>query len=69
MALPALSLAAKLLHRAASHGVHVPPAEDDSLGSRLMRLVAEAQQTGLDAEAELRSAARHYAERVREHEG
>jgi XTP/dITP diphosphohydrolase len=68
-ALPALSLAAKLLHRAAASGVPVAPPEDDSLGSRLMRLVAEAQEAGLDAEAELRIAARDYAERVREHEG
>ena len=65
MALPALSLAAKLMHRAASHGVTVEPAVDDELGSRLMRLVAEAQSAGLDAEAELRRAARDYADRVR----
>ena len=65
MALPALSLAAKLMHRAASHGVAVEPADDDELGSRLMRVVAEAQAAGLDAEAELRRAARRYAERVR----
>jgi XTP/dITP diphosphohydrolase len=69
MALPALSLAAKLMHRAASHGVAVPPADDDGLGSRLMLLVAEAQAAGLDAEAELRAAARRYASRVRELEG
>ena len=64
-ALPALSLAAKLMHRAASHGVVVDPADDDGLGSRLMLAVAEAQVAGLDAEAELRAAARRYAERVR----
>jgi XTP/dITP diphosphohydrolase len=69
MALPALSLAAKLMHRAASHDVAVPPADDDGLGSRLMLLVAEAQAAGLDAEAELRAAARRYASRVRELEG
>ena len=66
MALPALSLAAKLMHRAASHGVpDVAPADDDGVGSRLMTLVAEAQASGLDAEGELRAAARRYAERVR----
>jgi len=64
-ALPALSLAAKLMHRAASHGVVVDPADDDGLGSRLMLVVAEAQVAGLDAEAELRAAARRYADRVR----
>ena len=63
--LPALALAAKLMHRAASHGVAVAPADDDGLGSRLMVAVAEAQAAGLDAEAELRGAARRYAERVR----
>ena len=64
-ALPALSLAAKLMHRAASHGVEVPPADDDGLGSRLMELVAGAQADGVDAEAELRRAARRFIERVR----
>ncbi|HTE72316.1 MAG TPA: MazG family protein [Actinomycetes bacterium] len=64
-ALPALALAAKLMHRAASHGVAVPPGDDDGLGSRLMELVAAAQAEGLDAEAELRAAARRFSERVR----
>ena len=66
-ALPALSLAAKLMHRARSHGVEVPVPEagDDGLGSRLLLLVAEAQSAGLDAEAELRATARRYADRVR----
>jgi XTP/dITP diphosphohydrolase len=64
-ALPALALAAKLMHRAASHGVLVDPADDEGLGSRLMLAVAEAQAAGLDAEAELRAAARRYADRVR----
>jgi len=64
-ALPALALAAKLMHRAASHGVVVPPGDDDGLGSRLMELVAAAQAEGLDAEAELRAAARRFSERVR----
>jgi XTP/dITP diphosphohydrolase len=67
--LPALALAAKLMRRAASHGVAVPPADDDGLGSRLMLLVAEAERAGVDAEGELRAAARRYAERVRQREG
>ena len=65
MALPALSLAAKLMHRADSHGVTVELPGDDSLGSRLLRLVAEARVAGLDPETELRVAARDYADRVR----
>jgi XTP/dITP diphosphohydrolase len=64
-ALPALSLAAKLMHRAESHGVDAAAGDDDGVGSRLMRLVAEARSAGLDAEAELRAATRRYAERVR----
>jgi XTP/dITP diphosphohydrolase len=64
-ALPALALAAKLMHRAASHGVAVPPGDDDGLGSQLMELVAAAQAEGVDAEAELRAAARRFSDRVR----
>jgi XTP/dITP diphosphohydrolase len=65
MSLPALALAAKLIHRAQSHGVEVPVTDDDGIGSRLMQLVTESREDGLDAEAELRAAARRYAERVR----
>jgi XTP/dITP diphosphohydrolase len=69
MSLPALALAAKLIHRARSHGVEVPVTDDGGIGSRLMQLVTEAKDAGLDAEAELRAAARRYAERVRSAEG
>ena len=65
VALPALALAGKLMHRAFAHGVQVDPADDNGIGSQLMLLVAQAQSDGLDAEAELRGAARRYAERVR----
>jgi XTP/dITP diphosphohydrolase len=65
MSLPALSLAAKLIHRAHSHGVDVPVTDDDGVGSRLMQLVTDSQAMGLDAEQELRAAARRYAARVR----
>ena len=68
MALPALSLAGKLMHRARSHGVVVDAADDGGIGSRLMLLVAEAQSAGLDAETELRAAAHRYASRVRDSE-
>jgi XTP/dITP diphosphohydrolase len=69
MGLPALSLAAKLIHRAHSHGVEVPVTDDDGVGSRLMQLVTDSQAAGLDAEQELRAAARRYAARVRSAEG
>jgi XTP/dITP diphosphohydrolase len=65
MGLPALSLAAKLIHRARSHGVEVPVTDDDGVGSRLMQLVTDSQAAGLDAEQELRAAARRFAARVR----
>jgi XTP/dITP diphosphohydrolase len=64
MNLPALALAAKLLHRTRSHGVDVAVVDDDGVGSQLMALVAQAQAGGLDAEAELRAAVRRYAQRV-----
>ena len=64
--LPALVLASKLMSRAAKAGVPVPPDPDDSsFGGRLLRLVAEAQAAGADAETELRAAARRYADAVR----
>jgi XTP/dITP diphosphohydrolase len=65
MALPALSLATKLVHRAEKNGVVVEPVDGDDLGARLMALVVEARAAGLDPEAELRSAARRFADRVR----
>ena len=66
MGLPALALAAKLMSRTAKAGLSVSPDPDDpSFGGRLLRLVAEAQAAGVDAEAELRAAARRYADTVR----
>lgn len=63
--LPALSLAAQLIHRAETHGVAEEPVDGEDLGSRLMALVVEGRHHGQDAEGELRRAARRYAERVR----
>jgi XTP/dITP diphosphohydrolase len=64
--LPALALASKLMSRAAKAGVPVSPDPDDSsFGGRLIRLVAEAQAAGADAETELRAAARRYVDAVR----
>src|SRR5271165_753905 len=71
MAQPALSLAAQLLRRADRAGVPAELADLDELpavsdlGRQLFALVAQAQSAGLDAELELRTAARAYASRVR----
>ncbi len=65
MALPALSLATKLVHRAEKNGVHVAPVDGDTMGDRLMLLAVEARAAGLDPESELRAAARRFADRVR----
>jgi len=65
MALPALSLASKLVHRAEKNGVEIDPVDGADLGARLMALVVEGLANGQDPETELRLAARRYAERVR----
>ena len=65
MGMPALSLAAKMVHRAEKNGVAVQAVEGDALGDRLMALVVEARDAGLDAESELRAAVRRFAARVR----
>jgi XTP/dITP diphosphohydrolase len=67
LGLPALALVTKLLGRARRAGIRVAAPEGDpaSVGSRLFALAAEAQAAGLDPEAELRAAARRYAEAVR----
>lgn len=54
--LPALVLATKLLAKL----MRVPPGDDDSLGGRLLRMVADAGPE-IDAEASLRQALRRYA--------
>ncbi|GAA2379496.1 nucleoside triphosphate pyrophosphohydrolase [Catellatospora methionotrophica] len=60
--LPSLTLAAKLLARARRHGLPEPePA--DTLGGRLLTLVAQAGEDA-DAEAALREELRRYAEAV-----
>ncbi|MEU4558953.1 nucleoside triphosphate pyrophosphohydrolase [Actinoplanes sp. NPDC023936] len=62
---PALSLAAKILHRVRRSGMTVPLPEALDLGSSLLNVVAEAREAGLDPEAELRKAALAYADAVR----
>lgn len=62
---PALSLAAKILHRAERAGVTVPLPPGDELGATLLRLVADARTRGLDPEAALRQAALDLAAEIR----
>jgi len=72
-ALPALSLAAKILGRAERAGVaaplrepgSVPPADAESIGAVLLDLVARARTIGVDPEQALRQAVRAYADDVR----
>ncbi|MET7400864.1 MazG family protein [Dactylosporangium sp. NPDC005572] len=62
---PALSLAAKLLHRVARANLDVPLPPPDTLGGALFALVARAQAEDGDAEAALRAAALSYLDDVR----
>lgn len=62
---PALALAAKILHRAKRAGVLVPLPPGPDLGERLLSMVAEALDAGLDAEAALRAVALAHADAVR----
>jgi XTP/dITP diphosphohydrolase len=62
---PALSLAAKILHRAERAGLGVPVPVASDLGGTLLELVARARTDGLDPEAALRRAALEFADRVR----
>jgi XTP/dITP diphosphohydrolase len=75
LAQPALSLAAKLVGRAAKAGLPtaLPDAEtgasaDELLGRALFGLVARARAKGQDPEAALRTVTRRYAETLREEE-
>jgi XTP/dITP diphosphohydrolase len=63
---PALSLAAKLQRRAAKLGV--PEIGYDGIGGELWALVARAQEQGLDPEAELRTVARAFRDRLHDAE-
>jgi len=64
---PALSLAAQVQRRAERAGAPVELGAD-GLGDELMRIVAKARAAGLDPELELRTAARRFADRVRDWE-
>jgi XTP/dITP diphosphohydrolase len=56
--LPALSRAAKVLDRLERAGRPLPQADPDDLGDRLLALVAEARESGVDPEQALRDAVR-----------
>ena len=59
--LPALSRAEKVLERLERAGASLPPPDPDDppdLGDRLLALVAEARETGIDPEQALRDAVR-----------
>ncbi|MEU7858861.1 MazG family protein [Nonomuraea sp. NPDC049141] len=66
MGQPALSLAAQLVRRAERAGAPdgLAAAIGQGVGRELFDLVRRAQDAGLDAEAELRAAARYYRDRV-----
>ncbi len=76
LAQPALSLAAKLRHRAEKAGVEVPDpavtvppvATADDVGAALMAVVAAAGSIGVDPEQALRDAARRFAAQIRDAE-
>jgi XTP/dITP diphosphohydrolase len=58
--LPALSRASKVLERLARNGtpLSVADLDEDDLGDRLLRLVAESRERGTDPEQALRDAVR-----------
>lgn len=68
---PALALAAKLVSRARRAGLPDPaPAPDDAeIGARLLAIVGEALDFGVDPEGALRGAAREYRESIIAAEG
>lgn len=73
MGQPALPLAAKLLDRAAKYGYELNPADLEveaapEAGLRLLNLVQELHEAGIDPEAALRAATLQYAELIRRHE-
>jgi XTP/dITP diphosphohydrolase len=65
---PALSLAAKLVSRSRKAGLHVALPAPDGIGERLLALVAEAAEAGVDPELALRAAARDYRDAIRSQE-
>jgi XTP/dITP diphosphohydrolase len=66
---PPLAQAQALLRRAARAGLVVPPAGGEGVGARLLALVQQAQQDGIDAEAELRTEVTRLRETLRAADG
>lgn len=62
---PALSLAAKLVQRSGKAGLDVELPSSSGVGEKLLAVVAEAVQAGIDPELALRATARSYADSVR----
>ncbi len=65
LALGALARAQKIAGRAARAGLDVAPPASAALGDRLLALALEARDAGLDAEGELRRAARTWEDGLR----
>jgi XTP/dITP diphosphohydrolase len=65
---PALSLAAKLVSRSRRAGLDTALPAGDGIGEKLLALVGEAVQAGLDPELELRRAASDYRDAIRRQE-
>ncbi len=71
MAMPAIPLIEKLLHRAQKGGLEVPASQLDHLldemdvGEAILHLVAAAQSRGIDADASARAAAVRLRDRLR----
>jgi XTP/dITP diphosphohydrolase len=65
MGQPALALAAKLVSRSTRVGLPVALPAGDGIGERLLAVVAEAVQAGLDPEQALRHSARSYRDAIR----
>ena len=66
---PALALAAKLVSRSTRAGLAVPLPTGDGIGERLLAVVADAVQAGVDPEQALRATARTYRDEIRMLEG
>jgi XTP/dITP diphosphohydrolase len=66
---PALALAAKLVTRARRAALDVPVPVVDEFGARLLVIVGEAVEAGIDPEAALRRTARAYRDDIVRREG
>ncbi|MDQ1740402.1 MAG: nucleoside triphosphate diphosphatase [Pseudonocardiales bacterium] len=66
---PALALAAKLVSRSSRAGLAAPLPAGDGIGERLLAVVADAVQAGVDPEQALRATARAYRAGIRALDG